>query len=275
MSELSKITGGHRRRRAVVYVRQSTADPGGTKPRVTGPPVRASQARDRARLAGGLGHRRREDLGRSGPPRREARDQGAGRRGRPRASRARPGAGGLASRALLGRLASAARLCALTATLIADSDGIYSPQEFNDRLLLGLKGTMSEAELHLIRARLRGRPAQQGRARRAGANLPVGLDRDEDGAITLAADEQVREVIGPCLLALGGGSAPPASRRASCSARTGSCRAARPARSGCGGPARATRGARNMLTNPAYAGAFVFGRTRHEKRSGRAGRVRA
>ena len=47
-------------------------------------------------------------------------------------------------------------LCALSGTLIADSDGIYSPQDFNDRLLLGLKGTMSEAELHLIRSRLDG-----------------------------------------------------------------------------------------------------------------------
>ena len=47
-------------------------------------------------------------------------------------------------------------LCALTGTLIADSDGIYSPADFNDRLLLGLKGTMTEAELHLIRARLNG-----------------------------------------------------------------------------------------------------------------------
>ena len=47
-------------------------------------------------------------------------------------------------------------LCALTGRLIADQDGIYSPQQFNDRLLLGLKGTMSEAELHLIRARLDG-----------------------------------------------------------------------------------------------------------------------
>ncbi|MCY4629209.1 MAG: recombinase family protein, partial [Acidobacteria bacterium] len=47
-------------------------------------------------------------------------------------------------------------LCALTDTLILDEDGIYSPGDFNDRLLLGLKGTMSEAELHLLRARLRG-----------------------------------------------------------------------------------------------------------------------
>jgi DNA invertase Pin-like site-specific DNA recombinase len=47
-------------------------------------------------------------------------------------------------------------LCALTETLILDEDGLYDPTQFNDRLLLGLKGTMSEAELHLLRARLRG-----------------------------------------------------------------------------------------------------------------------
>ncbi len=47
-------------------------------------------------------------------------------------------------------------ICALTDTLILDEDGIYDPGHFNDRLLLGLKGTMSEAELHVLRARLRG-----------------------------------------------------------------------------------------------------------------------
>ena len=47
-------------------------------------------------------------------------------------------------------------ICALSDTLILDEDGLYSPNNFNDRLLLGLKGTMSEAELHLLRARLRG-----------------------------------------------------------------------------------------------------------------------
>jgi DNA invertase Pin-like site-specific DNA recombinase len=47
-------------------------------------------------------------------------------------------------------------ICALTDTLILDEDGVYDPAHFNDRLLLGLKGTMSESELHLIRARLRG-----------------------------------------------------------------------------------------------------------------------
>lgn len=47
-------------------------------------------------------------------------------------------------------------ICALSNTLILDEDGIYNPNDFNDRLLLGLKGTMSEAELHFLRARLRG-----------------------------------------------------------------------------------------------------------------------
>jgi DNA invertase Pin-like site-specific DNA recombinase len=47
-------------------------------------------------------------------------------------------------------------ICALAGTLILDEDGIYGPSHFNDRLLLGLKGTMSEAELHILRARLRG-----------------------------------------------------------------------------------------------------------------------
>lgn len=47
-------------------------------------------------------------------------------------------------------------ICALTDTLIVDEDGVYSPEDFNDRLLLGLKGTMSDAELHVLRARLRG-----------------------------------------------------------------------------------------------------------------------
>ena len=76
--------------------------------------------------------------------------------------------------------------------LIADQDGVYSPGDFNDRLLLGLKGTMSEAELHLIRARLDGglrNKAERGELRLA---LPVGLDRDEDGRIVLCPDEQVR-----------------------------------------------------------------------------------
>ncbi len=53
-------------------------------------------------------------------------------------------------------------ICALSETLIVDEDGLYNPSDFNDRLLLGLKGTMSEAELHMLRARLRGGLSEQG-----------------------------------------------------------------------------------------------------------------
>ena len=86
-------------------------------------------------------------------------------------------------------------LCAITDTLIADADGVYHPADFNDRLVLGLKGTMSEAELHLIRSRLTAglkHKAAKGELRQG---LPVGLDYDEDDRVVLCADEAVREAI--------------------------------------------------------------------------------
>ena len=76
-------------------------------------------------------------------------------------------------------------LCALTDTLIADADGIYHPADFNDRLVLGLKGTMSEAELHLIRSRLTAglrHKAAKGELRQG---LPVGLDYDADSRVVI------------------------------------------------------------------------------------------
>src|SRR4029077_20157548 len=84
---------------------------------------------------------------------------------------------------------------AITDTLIADADGVYHPADFNDRLVLGLKGTMSEAELHLIRSRLTAglkHKAAKGELRQG---LPVGLDYDEDDKVVLCADEAVREAI--------------------------------------------------------------------------------
>ena len=70
-------------------------------------------------------------------------------------------------------------LCGITSTLIGDADGIYDAASYNDRLLLGLKGTMSEAELHVLRARLLGgirNKAARGELRR---NLPVGFEWGE------------------------------------------------------------------------------------------------
>jgi DNA invertase Pin-like site-specific DNA recombinase len=83
-------------------------------------------------------------------------------------------------------------MCAITDTLLADSDGVYHPALFNDRLVLGLKGTMSEAELHILRERLDGgirNKAARGELRRA---LPVGLVwGDKEGEIRLHSDEAV------------------------------------------------------------------------------------
>jgi len=93
-------------------------------------------------------------------------------------------------------------LCAMTDTLIGDGDGLYHPASFNDRLVLGLKGTMSEAELHVLRARLNGgirNKAARGELRRG---LPVGLVwGEEDGEILLHPDEAVRGVVGAALAA--------------------------------------------------------------------------
>lgn len=83
-------------------------------------------------------------------------------------------------------------LCSMTDTLIGDADGVYNPARFNDRLLLGLKGTMSEAELHILRARLDGgirNKAARGELRRG---LPTGLVWGEaDGEVRLHPDEAV------------------------------------------------------------------------------------
>jgi len=83
-------------------------------------------------------------------------------------------------------------MCAITDTLLADSDGVYHPALFNDRLILGLKGTMSEAELHVLRQRLDGgirNKAARGELRRA---LPVGLVwGEQEGEVRFHPDEAV------------------------------------------------------------------------------------
>jgi DNA invertase Pin-like site-specific DNA recombinase len=196
MSDLAKITAGHRQRRAVVYVRQSTP---GQVERNTESSARQYALAERAVE---LGWPREsvvivdEDTGHSAAW-----------------ARSRIGFRELVAEVGLGhvgvilalevsRLARSSAdwhqlldLCALTGTLICDGDGIYSPGEFNDRLLLGLKGTMSEAELHLIRARLRGGIENKARRGELRLNLPIGLDRNPEGRIQLTPDEQVRATI--------------------------------------------------------------------------------
>ncbi len=86
-------------------------------------------------------------------------------------------------------------LCALFDTLIGDVDGIYDPRDFNDRLLLGLKGTMSAAELHSIRLRLDAGRKSKARRGELVQHLPTGLTRNSDGSVMLDPDESVRERI--------------------------------------------------------------------------------
>src|SRR3954465_8955920 len=187
-----KITAAHRRRRAVVYVRQSTL---AQVERNVGATARQYALRERA-VELGWGAVEvvvvDEDLGRSGASsdgrfgfKELVADVGLGRVG-------------LILALETSRLARSSAdwhqlldLCALTSTLIADADGVYSPGEFNDRLLLGLKGTMSEAGFHLSRARLDGGLRNKAARGELKLPLPVGLDRDEDGRIVLCPDEQV------------------------------------------------------------------------------------
>ncbi|HHK41343.1 MAG TPA: recombinase family protein, partial [Planctomycetaceae bacterium] len=85
-------------------------------------------------------------------------------------------------------------ICALTDTLLLDEDGVYDPAQFNDRLLLGLKGAMSEAELHMLRMRLQGGILNKARRGELQTPLPIGLVHDENSnRVTLHPDKQIQE----------------------------------------------------------------------------------
>ena len=86
-------------------------------------------------------------------------------------------------------------LCAVFETLIADEDGLYDPRDPNDRLVLGLKGTLFSAELHILRARMRGGLLNKARRGELALRLPVGFRRLPDGSVVQDPDEQVRTTI--------------------------------------------------------------------------------
>jgi len=275
MSDLQKITDAHRRRRAVVDVRQSTA---AQLERNHESRARQYALRERAIELGWPAATVSvvdEDLGRSGATT-------DGRLGfKELVAEVGLGHVGLVLALEVSRFARSSAdwhqlldLCAVTGTLIADSDGIYSPNDFNDRLLHGLKGTMSEAELHLIRARLDGGLRNKAKRGELEMNLPVGVDRDETGLIALAADEQVRHAIERVFeLWRRLGSARQVVRELIAEDqklphRTVGSRRVRWTRASYGS-------VHALLTNPVYAGAFVFGRRRREKRLDEQGRVRS
>jgi DNA invertase Pin-like site-specific DNA recombinase/uncharacterized protein YndB with AHSA1/START domain len=86
-------------------------------------------------------------------------------------------------------------LCAVFETLIADDDGLYDPRDPNDRLLLGLKGTLFAAELHILRARMRDNLLNKARRGELALRLPVGYRRLHDDTVVLEPDEQVHHTL--------------------------------------------------------------------------------
>jgi DNA invertase Pin-like site-specific DNA recombinase len=156
-------------------------------------------------------------------------------------------------------------ICALADTLILDEDGVYDPTSFNDRLLLGLKGPMSEAELHVLSTRLRGGILNKARRGEYRCVLPTGFVYDEAGNVVFDPDAQIREVITYFFATF---------------ARVGSASQTVKVfrQEGLVFPSRLRNGAVTVfrpltastamrtLTNPRYAGAYVYGR-RHYRRT--------
>jgi DNA invertase Pin-like site-specific DNA recombinase len=265
MNERSKITANHLSRQAIVYLRQSSAA------QVEHNRESTERQYALATKAADLGWSTErvtvidEDLGLSGS-----------------GSVARSGFARLTAEVVLGHVglvlglevSRLARnnadwhrlidLCGLTDTLIGDADGIYHPSLFNDRLLLGLKGTMSEAELYVLRARLNGgirNKAARGELRRG---LPVGFVWGEaDGEVRFYPDEAVVTAIANVFARF---------------AETGSARRVwlwfrseglsfplqMHQRSGIRWVEASYTAIHHVLTNPVYAGAYTYGKTRRE-----------
>jgi DNA invertase Pin-like site-specific DNA recombinase len=158
-------------------------------------------------------------------------------------------------------------ICALADTLILDQDGVYDPAHFNDRLLLGLKGTMSEAELHVLKARLRGGILNKARRGELEVRLPIGFVYDPQRRVRLDPDIRIQDSVRQLLQTF---------------QRTGSASATVKAfrEQGLMFPRRPLRGPRDgevlwselghsrtlfVLHNPCYAGAFTFGRSRQRQ----------
>jgi DNA invertase Pin-like site-specific DNA recombinase len=193
---IAKITEQHRQRPAYVYVRQSTLAQVRHHQEST---QRQYALRERAQQLGWNPSAIRildRDLGRSGA-------QAAGREDfKTLVAEVSMGQVGAVFALEASRLARSnldwhrlLELCAFTGTLVVDEDGCYDPADFNDGLLLGLKGTMAQAELHFLRARLLGgklNKAKRGELRRP---LPVGFCYDQDNRIILDPDAQVRGAV--------------------------------------------------------------------------------
>ncbi|HEV3287452.1 MAG TPA: recombinase family protein, partial [Streptosporangiaceae bacterium] len=271
MTDVSKITASHRERLCLVYVRQSTlaqtrvnTESLERQYELAGRAVTLGWAREQVRVVDA-------DLGLSGA-------DAAGREGfQHLVSEVALGRVGLVIGLEASRLARSNSdwyqlldLCGMTGTLIADGDGIYDPSAYSDRLVLGLKGTLSEAELHLIKGRLIAgmrHKAAKGELRVA---LPAGLEYDPAGQAALCGDEAVREAIATVFrrfTELG------SARQVMLSLRDDGLELPRRRAGGRIEWVPASYGAViGILANPCYAGAFAFGRTRNARPAAGQGR---
>jgi DNA invertase Pin-like site-specific DNA recombinase len=262
----SKVEPQHLRRKAYVYVRQSTM----------GQVERNSESRERQyELA-----ERAVELGWS-PGEVVTVDEDQGRSGK--SADGRDGFQRLVAEVGLGRVGivlgievsrlsrrnadwyGLLDLCALTDTLIADSEDIYHPGLHGDRLVLGLKGAMSEAELHVLRARLRGGSLHKAAKGELRLPLPAGLEYDEQGLVRITPDEATADAISTVFCYFDQLQ----------SARQVMLRLLEENRKL---PRRATsdrqvrwitasyKPIHDILTNPVYAGAYAYGRKQTERR---------
>jgi DNA invertase Pin-like site-specific DNA recombinase len=164
-------------------------------------------------------------------------------------------------------------LCAVFGTLLADADGVYDPRDYNDRLLLGLKGTMSEAELHILRGRLDA--GKRNKARRGDYfnHAPIGYCREAKGFV-LEPDEQARAVVTLIFEKFAELESISAVLRYLNAHRLQvgmrDYRTSVPGRLVWKRPNRATL--HNMLHHPIYAGAYVYGRRKTDPRRRVAGK---
>src|SRR6202162_1523832 len=270
-----KITREHQQRLAIIYIRQST-------------PQQVERNRESTKLQYALVDRAfhfgwaretivtiDDDLGRSG-------STVEGRLGFQRLV-AEVGLGhvGLVLGIEMSRLARSCRdwhqlleICALFDTLIADVDGVYDPANYNDRLLLGLKGTMSEAELHILQARMLagrnakarrgdlGKPLPMGYLRRPSGEVALDPDEQAQGVIRLAFDlfQRVRTVSGVLRYLVENDIKMPV--RASGGPRKGELEWRRPSRPSLG----------DLFSNPIYAGVYVYGVRPIDRRRHKPGR---
>lgn len=258
-----KIGSYHHDRLAVVYIRQSTA-------------YQVAHHQESTRLQYGL-KQRAMDLGWS-PERIVVIDEdlgisGASTAGRTGFQRLMAEVGmdhvGIILGAEVSRLARSCKdwyhlleVCTLFGTLISDTDGVYDPRNYNDRLLLGLKGTMSEAELHILKQRMFA--GQRAKAQRGelGMGVPIGYVRKPSGEVIKDPDEQAQAVVALVFEQfVRWGTVTGVLKYL---ARNGIKLPVRVPSGPCKGELRWQRPYRttlqNIFTNPIYAGAYVYGR---------------